>query len=507
MNFKQCVENVATFTDLKRLATEYVIDFRRLSYDELKDAMIKTAPQYYNIENVRNTINYFVLNSDRKMRILFDIFVIQVLLNSDDFMNEYKITEEKISFYVQKIIDEANEFDIDGDTNNLSFYKYVLEAAWELDNNISVDEQNLVNKIREKLGITKYTSDIIEAKIGNFPTPNNILYTKDEINEVRRLLQQKGIIFPVRDSNNVDYDVIPSEIAETIRSIYAIDIKDYGFLQLLSSKYVKSKKYLLNMLKKANIELLSSSTLPIINETILKHENINAHTILGGFSPNDGLDKSTLSDWCSSVQLPVSGSKPELIDRIIEYYDNIKQIEIDESDERQLYYEYFEDLACRNLKELRQQNVIDKDLECEHKFELATNYLFEKKLKVKPLIMSGTEHADGMLSFNDKLILWDNKSKETDVSLSDHIKQFDRYIKNSEKTVSVFMVIAPSFTKESVTECAKYSMQNDTLILLITAAELKCLAEQWEQKNKNDEAFPLGYFRQNGRFNKDLISL
>lgn len=505
MNIKECIENVTTFTDLKRVATEYVIDYRRLSFEELKMAMTKTAPQYYNPNNIKNTIDFFVLNPNRNIRILFEIFITKVLLNSDDFMDEFKTSEEKILSYEQKIIDKANEFEIDDTSSNVAFYKYVLEAAWELDNNISVDEQNLINKIREKLDITKYTSDIVEAKIGNYPTADNILHTKDEICEVRRLLQQKGILFPVRDSNNVDYDVIPTEIASAIRKIYSIDIKNYGFLQLLSSKYVRNKKYLLGLLAKADIELSVSSTLSVINETIL--ERLNAHKILGGFSPNDGLDKATLSDWCSYIQLPTSGTKPELIDRIIDYYDNIKQIAVDESDERQLYYEFFDDLAHRNLKELRQQNIIEKDLECEHKFELATNYLFEKKLKVKPLIMNGTEHADGMLSFNNKLILWDNKSKETDVNLSDHIKQFDRYIQNSEKPVAVFMVIAPSFTDNSAAECAKYSMQNDTLILLITASELKSLAEQWAQKNKNDEIFPLGYFKQNGRFNSDLISL
>lgn len=505
MNIKQCVENVTTFTDLKRVATEYVIDFRRLSFDELKNAVIKTAPQYYNEVNVKKTIDFFVLNPSRHIRILFEILVLQVLLNSDDFTEEFKATEEKVLNYQQTIIDDANEFEFEPGENNLSFYKYVLEAAWEHNNDMSVDEQNLINKIRKRLNITKRNNDIIEAKIGKYPTPNNILNTKDEICEVRRLLQQKGILFPVRDSNNIDYDVIPSEIAQAIRKIYSLDIKNYGFSQLLSSKYVRNKKYLLSMLSKAEIEMPASTNLATLNSTVI--ERLNAHIILGGFSPNDGLDKSTLSDWCAHIQLPTSGTKPELIDRIIDYYDNIKQISVDESDERQLFYEFYDDLAHRNLKELRKQNIIEKDLECEHKFELATNYLFEKKLNVKPLIMNGTEHADGKLSFNDKLILWDNKSKETDVNLSDHIKQFDRYIKNSEKPVSVFMVIAPSFTQQSASECARYSMQNDTLILLITASELKDLAEKWQQSGKNEEAFPLGYFKQSGRFNSDLVIL
>ena len=503
MNFKKCIENVTTFTDLKRVAAEYVIDYRRLNYEELKAAIIKTAPQYYNTENVKNTIEFFTLNPDKKVRILFDIFVIKTLLNADDFTCEFKVSEESILSYEQNVIDEANEINLDDSISNLSFYKYVLEAAWELDNDISVDEQNLINKIREKLNITTHTSYIIEAKIGKFPNRDNILHTKDEICEIRRLLQQKGILFPVRDSNNIDYDVIPTEIAKALRELYLIDIKEFGFLQLLSYKSVRNKKYLLTILSKAKINISPSSTLAQINDYII--ERLNAHTVLGGFSPNDGLDKNTLSDWCGNIGLATSGTKPELIERIIDYYDSIKQITIDESDKRQLYYEFFDELAHRDLKSLRQQNVIDKDLECEHNFELATNYLFEKKLRVKPLIMSGTEHPDGTLSFNDKLILWDNKSKETDVNLSDHIKQFDRYIKNSEKPVSVFIVIGPSFTDESAAECAKYSMQNDTLILLITAKELKALAEEWAQKNKADETFPLGYFKQNGRFNSNLI--
>ena len=202
------------------------------------------------------------------------------------------------------------------------------------------------------------------------------------------------------------------------------------------------------------------------------------------------------------------GTKPELINRVIEYYDNIRQIQCNEEDDRELLFHFYEELAGRKLGELRQQGVISKDLECEHKFEIATNYIFEKIFKIKPLIMSGTEHPDGILSFNDKLIMWDNKSKETEVSLAEHIKQFDRYIKNSSKPVSVFIVIGPSFTIDSQKECAKYAMSNDTIILLITAGELKELALQWAKMHTADkEPLPLGVFKQNGRFNPELVLL
>lgn len=506
MKFKDCVANVSTFTDLKRVANEYVIDYKRLSFDELKAAVVKTAPQYSNEENIRNVVEFFELNPNRNNRILFSIIIKSILLNCDDFTETLNATEDKVVDYEQDIIDLANEFALDSEIEDIDFYKYVVDAAWDNNDDVSVDEQNLINKIRKRMGITEKHHQILEAQIGKFPTTNNIVHSRDDISDVRRLLQSKGLIVPVRDSSGVDYDVIPEEVASCLRNIFNIDIKESSFLSLIESKYVKSKKYLIDMLTKGKVRLPSNPNLTELKELVVK--NLTAHQLIGGFSANDGLDKGSLSEWCGALGLTTYGTKPELINRIISYYDEIKQIEVSEEDERELYYHYFVDLASRNLQVLHQQGVISKDLECEHKFEAATNYIFEKIFKIKPLIMSGTEHPDGILSFNDKLIMWDNKSKEMQVSLAEHIKQFDRYITNSTKPVSVFMVIGPEFTADSAKECAKYALTSDTIILLITAKELKDLAEKWKVNHGNDsETLPLGIFKQNGRFNADLVAL
>ena len=102
--------------------------------------------------------------------------------------------------------------------------------------------------------------------------------------------------------------------------------------------------------------------------------------------------------------------------------------------------------------------------------------------------------------------MWDNKSKETPVNLKDHIDQFDRYIKTSDKDVAVFLVIASDFTPQSIQECVDYSLNNDTQILLITEYELKTVAEVWNKKHAG-EIFNLGYFKQNGRFDIKLLNL
>lgn len=506
MKFNNCVDSVSTFLDLKRFANEYVIDFKRLSFEELKAAVIKTAPQYSNEENIRKVIEFFELNPDRNTRILFNIIIRSILFNCDDFTESMKSLEDKVLTYEQSIVDMANEFSLGDEVQNIDFYRYVVEAAWENNDDISVDEQNLLNKIKIKLGVSERHNQILEAQIGRFPTKGNVLHTKDDISIVRRLLQTKGIIISIRDSNGVDYDIIPEEIATTLRKIYNVDIKESSFRKLLESKYVKSKTYLTDILTKGNIAVPKQANAAQLKDLVVRH--LTAHALIGGFSANDGLDKTSLAEWCQTLSLNIYGTKPELINRIIKYYDEIKQVPNSENDDRVILYHFYTDLASRNLNELRQQGIIDKDLECEHKFEEATNYIFEKIFRIKPLMMSGTEHPDGILSFNDKLIMWDNKSKETAVSLTEHIKQFDRYIKTSVKPVSVFIVIGPSFTPDSVKECAKYAMTSDTLILLITAEELKTLAEKWEKTHENDaEALPLGIFKQNGRFNPDLVEI
>ncbi len=506
MRFNDAVEKVSTFVDLKRFANEYVIDYKRLSFEELKAACKKTAPQYSNESNISSVVSFFELNPNRDMRILFSIIVKSVLLNCDDFTEDQKIVEDRVLEYEQGIVDLANEYSLESDVNDVDFYRYVVEAAWDNNDAVSVDEQNLINKIRAKLNISDKHHQILEAQIGRFPTTNNVLHTRSEIAAARRLLQVKGILIPVRDSNNTDYDVIPDEVAASLRSIFNIDIKVSSFYSLLESKYVKSKKYLYDMLQKANVSVPSNANLSQLKDLVV--ERMNAHQLLNGFSANDGLDKTTLSEWCSTLELTSYGNKPDLTNRIIAYYDEIKQIKVSEDDEREVFFQFFNELASRNLPLLHQQGVISKDLECEHKFEIATNYIFEKIFKIKPLIMSGSEHPDGMVSYNDKLIMWDNKSKETPVSLADHIKQFDRYIKTSAKPVSVFMVIGPSFTPDSAKECAKYALTSDTIILLITAEELKNVAMQFAAAHQADnDPLPLGIFKQNGRFDPDLIVL
>ena len=104
--------------------------------------------------------------------------------------------------------------------------------------------------------------------------------------------------------------------------------------------------------------------------------------------------------------------------------------------------------------------------------------------------------------------MWDNKSKESPVNLKDHIGQFDAYMNQADKPVPVFLVIGPAFTAESETEAMLYHAQHfDRNIALITAEDLKNLAEEWssEANKRREDPFSLGLLAAAGGFKRERL--
>jgi len=507
MRIEKVIENISTTNELKRIAGAYVIDFRALSKEELVEAFKKTAPQYYNIENIRKSLNICLYHDNRNVRTLAPIIIKEILLNKDGYMLESKKLNEETIKFEQNIVRKANEFVIAKNhprKNELDLFSFILNEAWEFEDAISKDEKNLIVKIQRKLGISEKEYMVLETQLGKFPKKKNIIHTIDEIIEVRRELQRLGLLFSVRNDDGNDLDVIPLEIVNSFRAIYGVEIKKQGYEKMLADKRFRSKGYLIEIIEKSGITLHKNLKLDELKDIVMN--NIKPSNLLGGFSSRDGFSSDDIYAWVKELELPLSGTKEERIQRIIEYYDQYREKQ-DENieDVRKLWFENYELLANRKLSELRAKHIIEKDLECEKKFEKATDYIFEVMLNNPPLELIGSEHPDGVMTFNDKLIMWDNKSKETEVDLRDHINQFDRYIRSSEKNVASFIVIGPSFTKESVEEAMKFQLLNDTVITLVTAKQLKEIALKWFKENP-DNPFPLGYFKQPGLFNAKLIS-
>ena len=506
MNIIKAIDNIGTIPELKRVSSAYVIDYRNLTDEELREALKKTSPQYYFEENINSTLTDLLYKADRDIRTLVPLFLQIVLLDKDGYMSAQRETDSEVIKYEQGIVDKANE-DLFSKTSSrkksFEMFNYLLECAWEYNDSISPEEKNLIEKVRAKLKITQKEYRVLEARLGQYPKSSNQVHSLKELEDVRRLLQTRGLLFPVRDNDNTTYDVIPEEIASVMRKFFGLELKSFGYQKLLDIKYVRSKKYLTDLLKKCQINTDDCDTLADLQEACV--EQVKPTVVLGGLTPRDGIPVEDLKKWCQDLNINVSGTKDEIIHRIVNFYDNLHTRTENTEDERKVWYEYYSEFASRNLAVLRSQQLIDKDIDAERRFEQATNYLFEKKLRHKPLTQVGTSHADGTLSYQDQILFWDNKSKESEVNLKDHIKQFDGYIKTSEKQVACFLVIGPSFTSESRVLAMQYKVENQVTITLITAQELKEIAEKWA--SKHEEPFPLGYFIQVGRFDPIMVPI
>src|SRR5439155_13552609 len=125
------------------------------------------------------------------------------------------------------------------------------------------------------------------------------------------------------------------------------------------------------------------------------------------------LDRDTLTTMCSGFGLKASGTKAELIERLIDFYDDLTFEERISKDEREVWYNNYELLATRSYAELRAKMIITKDLEIEHLFEDATAFLFEVRLHVPCERSNKDNRADGRLPLeNAQSLLWDCKSVE-----------------------------------------------------------------------------------------------
>ncbi|MBK1855928.1 hypothetical protein JO972_13230 [Verrucomicrobiaceae bacterium 5K15] len=510
MKFNKVIRSISTKNDLKRFCSAYVVDHRNLQEDEIIPALEKTAPQYFYPENVEQAWRECRLHKEQDIRLIAWIMLTHVLLNKDDFMLAVAETDKEVIEWERLVIDAANENPqpTNGTSaKNLDLFRFVLETAWDQDNDITPDEQNLISNLRRRLNITEFEYRVIEASLGKFPQPGNEVHLRSHVDSARRHLQTAGFITMVRDDDGQDYDIIPEEIAACLRQILGIEIRQHGYQELLKYKAVRKKSYYIETLKKVDCHPKGSETLEELRDLII--HRVKPSILLGGTTPRDGLAHDAIVDWCRDLNLQVSGTKAEVMARIIGFYDHLKQRDDEVEDARTYWFAEYLKFAARDHAYLRAQQLIEKDIEIERKFEDATKYLFEFKLGHRPLKQVGTEHADGALSHGDGLILWDNKSKELPVHLPDHIKQFARYISASEKRVSAFLVIGPSFTPESAVTAMSFFVEKQTIITLVTAEELKNLADSWEKKGdqKSRGSFPLGFLIQQGRFNPDLINI
>lgn len=430
-------------------------------------------------------------------------FILKILLRN----NGYKGTEREVIESLKKaeetIIEKAKEKENFKHIEDLSLeiFETLLKAALE-DDIITDDELRLIYKVRGKLNIQEKDQFLIQAKLNHFPQKNNEIHNLKQINHGLMALQKCGVVFYC---NKVDkqFFVIPDELIEGVKAYLAVELIDDKFKDLLDTLKTSELRQILN-----DLNIKQSGIKDVLIDRIL----------ITGIKPSevlDDLNNSRLSELCKKLpDVKSSGKKEKKIERIITYFDELLNIDVEATeDKREVYYKFFEQLAKKDMANLIGKKIVKHERDVELAFERATAYIFEKKFNLKVIKQPGTEHSDGCLEFgrNGELFMWDNKTKMIGKYQfpNDHLRQFKRYIRNADrngKRVTCFLVVVPDFddSAKANTEKLKYESGTDTDVAVISASNLKWMAEEWSTNNP-DKKFNLEVFNKTVLLTKDEI--
>jgi len=479
---------------MTRVASSHLRSTKGLDQQRLGDELVRSIRQIADPERVVKTVT--ALDPDRNRRILKGIIVFDILLEQERYALPSEELNNRVLEYEKRVIRDSKpcrlldpKFQEKSRLSAYETYYVVLDAAWRHEDKISVDEANLLAELRRRLGITLREHRLLEARMGRFPKRKCGLHSVDEIEEAKRQLQREGILWTFRDENGKDIDAVPAQVMEVIRSqLKKVELQRVNYTRLLSNK-AWSNEDLRDVLRSHGLDVRGNKDALI--ERILG-SRLTPRGVLGSV----GLGR--LQALCREVGLVSYGNKRAVVDRLIDFYDNLTfEEQGPKRDERAEWYAAYELLAARRYSELKAQGLIEKQEDVDRAFERATDFLFQERFKANIEKKLPAKSADGKIYLSEtrQVILWDCKSNEKAVNLQDHLEsQFDGYMRVEARKgyqVLYFLVIGPGFTKKSAVDAKKYKMATNWDVPLVTASALKRMAEKWHEA-KPDDPFPLG---------------
>ena len=485
-----------TVAYLRRIVDSFTKDFPQPEEERAREIIVQNADELTDPDRIERTLR--VADRSYSTRIL-QHNILEALLNKQD----RRATEEEIVGDVRslekQILEEAEHPEESlayEDDDALGTLKAVLDVAVE-DDQVSPEELSLIHRLRRKLGVQERSKQILLAQLDHFPRAGNEIHSPSELSSALNDLQKLGVVFYCNRLDGGVY-LIPEEIVPGVKRALGIELSEKPWRLLLE-----------NLTTRHLSTILQANGLPGHG---LKDERID-RVIHAGVAPSEALSELTTSELYDVLDglagAKVSGSKDERIRRIIDYFQNLVIKEVsEEASPAETYYEYLVELAERDRESLLANDVISKDRDMDDAFEAGTTWLFEEELGLDLLEMSGSDHPDGMLELSSgDLLMWDTKSKEEAYRFPrSHVRQFKRYIRDSEQRVSVFVVIVPSAEdgSEANAELLKSESGHDTDVALISTENLKWVAENWENRS-SASSFDPEVFNATGVLTRDRI--
>ena len=105
-----------------------------------------------------------------------------------------------------------------------------------------------------------------------------------------------GLLFAVRQDDEVDLDVIPEELASVLRNILGLELRTESYRQLMEFNLMKRKPHLTQVLSRDGIEFGRYDTIPKLVDRVLSY--VPASKAIASISQDLA---SIVSSWLAGV--------------------------------------------------------------------------------------------------------------------------------------------------------------------------------------------------------------
>ncbi len=482
---------------LQRIVDSFTKDFPKPDEDQARAIILRNVEDLTDPERITTVLRFDGPFSEQ----IRQTCMLEAFVNRPDWSASEQDIVESLRQLEQSVLDAAAVEDSlrYEDPQHVEILRDVLVAALE-DDHISVAELKLLHALRDSLGLSEGVLRIVLAQLEHFPQPGNILNTPSQCREVLNKLQRGGIVFHCNKADGSPY-VIPEEIRASVMNALGLELGLHAWELLLDALTVSQLKLVLTKKK-----LPTSGTKPELTSRVIS-SGLRPSRVLGVLSSRE------LYKLCSSLPgVSVGGTKAQRIQRIIGYFANLITKEVsDEASPGERYYKYLPELARRDRENLLANQIITKDIDIERGFEAATRFLFESRLGVELMEMSGSEHPDGCVRMGGRrrtsgdVLMWDNKSTESAYSFPpSHLRQFKRYIRDATDPVECFLVVVAKPDDSAMERVWQLAAQCDTNVAVIAAEDLGWVAEEWWSRNP-DGRFDLEVLNMTGILSRPIL--
>ncbi len=207
----------------------------------------------------------------------------------------------------------------------------------------------------------------------------------------------------------------------------------------------------------------------ILNANFLLNYNIKPRDIL------DLIDKDDLSKFIKNNGIKQRG------DDILNILENYKDAE-------NLFLENYENIAYRDLNQLKDNGIIIKESELGLKFEELTKIIFKKlgfniDEKLKKTVNTSKDQIDILINLsNDEVIIIECKtSKEKGYnkfsSVSRQLKSYQKLVEANNLRIIKTLLVAPEFSDDFITDC---EMDMEMNLSLLKASSLTKIFDEFK---------------------------